>query len=874
MATLLGPAVPLGFDFGLFSEDDMTVDESFIWSAQDAQWSDFGSSPLDSHSTDASDWARSPGKQSVQNSNNVAASTSLSPGTGSLILMPTSSNPLDFFAEETRIESAEATGNSSTSPDSSFSTSSDDYSHVGHVPGQSRPARHMSNWPQSALRSGAPPSSSHPSVTTATAPGDSHTRQWSPSVSISAVGGWMMDPSGGQWGHLGLSNFDFGLDQGVTSQSFDTDALSEINALTGVSTSGLDANVPFRMTDNNGRILLQNPYGPNYDYAPQALHLHPGTSYGNQLVYGGLQRAYASPSAPSSGQSQQAGLRPAPTVPSQYSGMAPQRSGHTASRLHSTRSADTPSSSLPASSPASASRSGRHAPYPPPAARQDQAPQQTYAHQHQHLTFPSSTVAAPANRKLQPLVPGSAHATAAASAHVDRPKRGGRKKHTRLEAGVREKSHIMRRTGACWRCALQRDPCPDGATPCSRCHMRSQKGQQFFFGCDRSKLPDMVYDFLPLSMTGMHQKQSIEDYVADKVARWDKDDSIDIWLTSGYGPALQWKLYEFVPKDEEPCWQLQYLQDPITRQQVSYKKYSPPFGLLRLDLSDDTHFDRYMEQLLSPKHLWEFGWTCFEEETQVVDDFQARLLQAMCDLSTSTQDAELRELLRRVIRMMIITYIMGHTLTLSEPTAHTVLSAVKLSPKPPAHQLPTHHISPRLANRQLKFFFHILRDNAYKDLLNWQQQTLRSSPRKEASWLPAFCVTLGLAMVLEEIQRTIWIQADAKAKKDAANVSREQAETEAVNACERIDGRFGLLVGLFQCKYRDRKWGVGSFGNQTPEVRDPVARGFLGGVMGLLLEKQEHLRSRENVSLASENQCSFTSRLVARFLLPFLGLPA
>ncbi|KAK0861153.1 hypothetical protein LTS02_008027 [Friedmanniomyces endolithicus] len=661
MATLLGPAVPLGFDFGLPSEDDMTVDDLFIWSAQDAHWSDFGSSPLDSHSTDASDWARSPGKQSVQNSNNVAASTSLSPGTGSLILTPTSSNPLDFFAEETRIESAEATGNSSTSPDSSFSISSDDYSHVGHVPGQSRAARHMSNWPQSALRSGAPPSSSHPSVTTATAPGDSHTRQWSPSVSISAVGGWMMDPSGGQWGHLGLSNFDFGLDQGVTSQSFDTDALSEINALTGVSTSGLDANVPFRMTDNNGRILLQNPYGPNYDHAPQALHLHPGTSYGNQLVYGGLQRAYASPSAPSSGQSQQAGLRPAPTVPSQYSGMAPQRSGHTASRLHSTRSADTPSSSLPAFSPASASRSGRHAPYPPPAARQDEAPQQTYAHQHQHLAFPSSTVAAPANRKLQPLVPGSAHATAAASAHVDRPKRGGRKKHTRLEAGVREKSHIMRRTGACWRCALQRDPCPDGATPCSRCHMRSQKGQQFFFGCDRSKLPDMVYDFLPLSMTGMHQKQSIEDYVADKVARWDKDDWIDIWLTSGYGPALQWKLYEFVPKDEEPCWQLQYLQDPITRQQVSYKKYSPPFGLLRLDLSDDTHFDRYMEQLLSPKHLWEFGWTCFEEETQVVDDFQARLLQAMCDLSTSTQDAELRDLLGRVIRMMIITYIMGHT---------------------------------------------------------------------------------------------------------------------------------------------------------------------------------------------------------------------
>ncbi|TKA56537.1 hypothetical protein B0A55_11724, partial [Friedmanniomyces simplex] len=63
------------------------------------------------------------------------------------------------------------------------------------------------------------------------------------------------------------------------------------------------------------------------------------------------------------------------------------------------------------------------------------------------------------------------------------------------------------------------------------------------------------------------------------------------------------------------------------------------------------------------------------------------------------------------------------------------------------------------------------------------------------------------------------------------------------------------------------------FGNQTPEVRDPVSRGFLAGVLGLLYEKREHLRSRENVPLASENQCFYTSRLVARFLLPFLGLP-
>ncbi|TKA73373.1 hypothetical protein B0A55_06370 [Friedmanniomyces simplex] len=718
---LLGPAVPFGFDSGLpggedelersLGDIDMTADQSFIWPAHDAHWSDFASSPLDSLSTAASDWARSPGKQSVPNSSNARASSSLSPGTGSVIFTPTSPETLDLFGDVTLLDYAETSDDPSTT--NSFSPSSDDYVHVARVPGQPRGGRHLNNRPPSASRSG--------------------------------------------WGHLDLSNFNFNLNQTATSQPLDTDPLSDIHAFTGVTTRSFDTGFPLRSTDNSGQMFMQNPYGPNYPFAPQQPQTHPGTSLGDTHGYRGQHHPFLGPPAASVTQPAQRHLGFPPTVPSQYGEMAPQSSGHNVSRA----------------------------------------------------------------------LAGDAH------------------------------------------CSVT----------------RSQKGQQYYFECDRSKLPDFVHDFLPPSMTGMHQKQSIEDYVADKVVRWDKDNWLDIWLTCGYGPALQWRLYEFDPKDDEPCWQLQYLQDPTTRQQVSYRKYSPPFGLMRLDPSDETHFDGYMEQLLHPDHLWEFGWTCFEEETQV-DDFQARLLQAMCELSTTTQDEELRELLRRILRMMVLTYIMGHTLTLPEHTTPAVLAAVRMSPPPhPPTLTSTHHTSPRLANRQLKFFFHLLRERVYLDLLHWQQQTLRSSPRKDATWLPAFCVTLGIAMVLEEVQRTLWIQADAKARKDAANVTRAQAETEAANACARIDERFKLLVGLFQCKYRDRKWGLGgSFGNQTPEVRDPVSRGFLAGVLGLLYEKREfvitpfsllgeHLRSRENVPLASENQCFYTSRLVARFLLPFLGLP-
>jgi hypothetical protein len=35
----------------------------------------------------------------------------------------------------------------------------------------------------------------------------------------------------------------------------------------------------------------------------------------------------------------------------------------------------------------------------------------------------------------------------------------------------------------------------------------------------------------------------------------------------------------------------------------------------------------------------------------------------------------------------------------------------------------------------------------------------------------------------------------------------------------------------------------------------------------------EHLLSRKDVPLHQDNQCKYTSRLVARFLLPFLNLP-
>lgn len=190
--------------------------------------------------------------------------------------------------------------------------------------------------------------------------------------------------------------------------------------------------------------------------------------------------------------------------------------------------------------------------------------------------------------------------------------------------------------------------------------------------------------------------------------------------------------------------------------------------------------------------------------------------------------------------MMIITYIMGHTLTIVEDTLPSVLAEVTLSDRPKQF---TSHTSPRLANRQLKFFFSILRTSIYGAMLKWQHRVFFSSGLKESTWLASFCAMLGFAMVLEEIQCTLQIQADAKIQR--GEMAPHPAYVEASSACERIDGRFKFLVDLFQCKYRDKTWVEdGSFGPGTPKLEGLAENHFLKQLRDLVDEKRKWMERK------------------------------
>lgn len=188
--------------------------------------------------------------------------------------------------------------------------------------------------------------------------------------------------------------------------------------------------------------------------------------------------------------------------------------------------------------------------------------------------------------------------------------------------------------------------------------------------------------------------------------------------------------------------------------------------------------------------------------------------------------------------MIVVTYVMGHTLTIPDPYLQDVIDHVQFTPSKPWCS----HTSPRLANRQLKFYFGVLRCRMYDEILMSLQKVLRCSILTEENWLCAFCAILGLAMGLEEVQRAIWIQADAKIVKNEAPY--HSAIMEARNACQRIDDRFDLLIKVFHLKYRHRNWGEnGSFGVSTPQFEATEQREFCRGVWSVLNEDRKFFSS-------------------------------
>ncbi|KAL5122022.1 hypothetical protein ACEQ8H_000238 [Pleosporales sp. CAS-2024a] len=370
-------------------------------------------------------------------------------------------------------------------------------------------------------------------------------------------------------------------------------------------------------------------------------------------------------------------------------------------------------------------------------------------------------------------------------------KNGGRALGTHLEPEVAKAAHDMRKISACWHCVLQRDKCSDGKI-CARCLKRSQRpNADCGLGCTRIKLVELSPYFLPPLVTQMHEDSSLKRFVNAHVQGWGNVE-ITLYMTcGGYNmPRIPVKVYEFIPNGTQLSIQLQYVVDPQTNQRISIKKRSPPLGMVHINHNEEKTYDKYINDIVD-HHLDAFGELFWIEDD---NDFLQKLFKLMTRVKPKNDDEA--KLLREVFRLLVVTFIMSHALTIAEEGKHKTLSRMHSYAGPSAYA--ERFISPRMANRQLKYFFNRLQRQIQALVLNKLQQIFKSSKGCD-KWLAAFVAVLGMCMALEDEQKHIHLVMWTRVSTEGGDA--REAQDQAAAACREIDTRMLFVQQIFRWKY-------------------------------------------------------------------------
>ncbi|KAF2016039.1 hypothetical protein BU24DRAFT_347388 [Aaosphaeria arxii CBS 175.79] len=439
---------------------------------------------------------------------------------------------------------------------------------------------------------------------------------------------------------------------------------------------------------------------------------------------------------------------------------------------------------------------------------------------------------------------------------------GGRALGTHLEPAVAKQAHDMRKITACWHCVLQRDKCGPGDS-CERCLKRSQRpNADCGLGCSRIKLVELSQYFLPTLVTQIHEDAQLTHFVSRYIAQWGNQE-ITIHMTCGqkHMPRIPVKVYEFLPKGNELLVLIQYRTDTTTNKRIKVKKRSPALGMVHINHNEEKRYGQYISNIVD-NHIDAFGELCWMEDD---NDFQQKLFRLMSRLQPRGEDEA--KLLREVMRLVVCTFIMSHTLTIAEETKLDSLSKMQ------SYQGPASYVenftSPRMTNRQLKYFFNRIQRTILTTVLNKLQQIFKSSKGCD-KWLAAFIAVVGMCMAHEDQQKTIHLVMETKAATE--NLDPRETQGKADIACREIDERMTFIAQIFRWKYNrkcnplrdsERDWAKES------GFSDPNAVTFIRAVAQLVKENIDFLQVRQNVSISSTNQTQYTSRLVGQFLLSF-----
>jgi len=484
-----------------------------------------------------------------------------------------------------------------------------------------------------------------------------------------------------------------------------------------------------------------------------------------------------------------------------------------------------------------------------------------------------------------------------------------------LDGNTRAHANQMRKLGACWICAFQRDQCDPGS-PCTRCQDRSIRGSLHMLPCSRIHLQELVHQFLPATMNRQHRREEILAFAKKSLGFWRQDAPIQVHLTSlGLGNFI-WNLHEYEPSSQDLLLQKRY-KVGISGTWQRIEKRSPPLAVKQVNFGHMHKLEEYVDNIID-RHLAMFQQQIYYGEEDSTAVFQNELLQALCSLYTSlpdeddvsfllplfptlilttSQDKTLKGDLRHVLRLQILTAIMEHPITISSATLPTVIASMTTHNNP---SLYTPWTSPFLANRQLKYYFAEMQTLQYNRTLNRLHQILRKAGDKNKLWMSSFVLMLGIASVLESCQHLLWIKADAKVAR--GETSSVDAAWEARSHCAEMDDGFEFLCKLYHCKYRGKhrqKTRYEELKGKTTRVAEQVFADRIYEIVDRNGEFERaspwrapqqplytfcrygadedcytggYLLHRQNLVVNGMQDNNHASRLVARFLVELMGL--
>lgn len=367
-------------------------------------------------------------------------------------------------------------------------------------------------------------------------------------------------------------------------------------------------------------------------------------------------------------------------------------------------------------------------------------------------------------------------------------KSGGRALGTHLDPRVAKSAHDMRKIVACWHCVLQRDKCGPGDT-CERCLKRSQRpNADCGLGCSRVKLIDLTAAFIPHLVSQMHEDQFLTQYVSQHIHQWNNLE-LTVMMTCGQDkmPRIPVKVYEFVPKGDALIQQIQYRTDPGSNKRMMHRKQSPPLGMVHINYNEEKKYEKYVSDI-ADNHLDAFGELCWMEDD---NDFQQKLFRLMTRVKPKNDDEA--KLFREINRLIIVTFIMSHTLTIAPETKYATLSRMHSF-----NGRNESYASPRMTNRQLKYFFSRVQRSIQNSLLNKLQQVFKSSKGCD-KWLAAFMTIVGMCMALEDQQKTIHLVQTTKTTTEGLDNRDGQALADHAN--REIDDQAHFIQQIFRWKY-------------------------------------------------------------------------